>query len=171
VKCIIAGCRYIDNYQHVLDAVQASGFSIDLVVSGKSKGIDLLGERWAEENEKPVKLFPADWKAHPRAAGPIRNRKMAEFAGALIAIWDGRSRGTKNMIQEAQKRNLQVYIHRVEQTWWVSSKRMTFNVWTVDNIIIDSAPIGKKFTGQHIIRLLKWMKKQGGLRVHKYDSE
>lgn len=169
--CIIAGPRYIESYQHVIDAVEASGFCISCVVSGKAPGVDSLGERWAKEHNKPVESFPADWDKYKKAAGPIRNRQMAKFSQALIAVWDGNSRGTKNMIEEARKRKLQIYVHRVEQYWWVSSNKMTFGVVTVDNKIINSAPIGRKFIGQHLVRLLKWMNKQGGLRVHHYVNE
>jgi hypothetical protein len=46
-----------------------------------------------------------------KSAGPIRNRAMAEYAGALIAIWDGSSRGTLNMIETAKKLELKVFIY------------------------------------------------------------
>ena len=35
---------------------------------------------------------------------------MALFSDALIAFWDGKSTGTKNMIEEAKKLDLQVRI-------------------------------------------------------------
>lgn len=38
---------------------------------------------------------------------------MADYADALIAIWDGESRGTANMIEEAEKRGLKVFVYRV----------------------------------------------------------
>ena len=41
--------------------------------------------------------------AHDKAAGPIRNRQMAEYADYLIAFWDGESRGTRNMIETMKK--------------------------------------------------------------------
>ena len=45
-----------------------------------------------------------------RSAGPIRNKQMAEYADTLFAFWDGKSRGTKNMIDLAKKKNLHVII-------------------------------------------------------------
>lgn len=167
MRCIIAGSRYARKYEHIVNAVKASGFNISIVVSGKCRGFDELGELWAAKNNKIVDPFPADWNQYGRAAGPIRNRKMAENAHGLIALWDGKIKnsGTKNMIDEAIKKGLQVYVHRIDKNWWVSSEKMTFGVKTVDNIITDAAPIGKKFIGQHFINLLKWMKKQGGLKV------
>ena len=113
MKTIIAGSRDITDYETVRAAVDASGFHISAVVSGKARGVDRLGEQWAREYSVPVKEFPADWNRHGKAAGPIRNRQMADYAGALIAIWDGESHGTKDMIVQARKNNLMIYIHRV----------------------------------------------------------
>lgn len=76
-------------------AVDASGFRITEVVSGVAHGVDKLGERWAQAHKIPVKQFPAQWNKYGNAAGPIRNREMAEYADALIAVWDGQSRGHK----------------------------------------------------------------------------
>jgi hypothetical protein len=122
-RIIIAGGREIRDYDLIKRAVEESGFQISEVVSGMQKsvdaetgekfGADWLGIQWANENNIPVKPFPADWKYEGRAAGPIRNRKMAEYADGLIAIWDGKSKGTKNMIEEARKRDLKVYVLNV----------------------------------------------------------
>ncbi len=113
MKTIIAGSRDITDYETVRAAVDASGFQISEVVSGRARGADRLGEQWAREYGVPIKGFPADWNKHGKAAGPIRNRQMACYGEALIAIWDGESHGTKHMIVEARKNNLMVYIHRV----------------------------------------------------------
>jgi hypothetical protein len=110
MKTIIAGGRDINDYQLVLDAVKESQFAISTVVSGGAKGVDTLGERYATEMNLQLNVFVPDWDTHGRAAGPIRNRKMAENAEALIAIWDGKSRGTKNMIETARKLGLYVYV-------------------------------------------------------------
>ena len=69
---------------------------------------------WAFRTGTDVKEFPANWARHGRSAGPIRNQEMAEYADALIALWDGKSKGTENMISEAQKRGLKVYIHLIQ---------------------------------------------------------
>ena len=50
--------------------------------------------------------------------------------------------------------------------YWVSSKKMTFEVTvSLDGIIVDAAPIARKFIGQRFINLRRWMAKQGGLEV------
>jgi len=110
MKVIIAGSREIFDYNIVKEAIEESKFEITEVVSGTARGVDSLGERWAYEHKIPVKRFPADWDKHGKAAGIIRNSEMANYGEALIAIWDGESRGTKNMIDTAKKKNLQVFI-------------------------------------------------------------
>lgn len=113
MKVIIAGSRDIDDFSLVKEAVTESGFEITEVVSGKAPGVDKLGEQWAEQNDVPVKEFPADWKLHGKGAGPIRNVQMAKYAEALIALWDGQSRGTSNMIQNARAYGLEVHVKKV----------------------------------------------------------
>ena len=54
--------------------------------------------------------MPADWEKYGRSAGPKRNAQMAEIANALIAFWDGQSRGTKNMIETAKQKGLIVKV-------------------------------------------------------------
>lgn len=83
-----------------------------VIISGHASGADALGERYAQERGFQLETFPADWKAHGRAAGPIRNARMASAANALIAFWDGKSRGTKNMIEIAKNHNLKVVVVR-----------------------------------------------------------
>lgn len=110
MRVIIAGSRGINDYEIVEDAIKESQFPISVVVSGGAKGVDALGELYAESMNIPLHVFEPAWDVHGRAAGPIRNRKMAENADALIAIWDGKSRGTKNMIETAEKLGLIVYV-------------------------------------------------------------
>jgi hypothetical protein len=114
MKVIIAGSRSITDYEVVKLAVQQSGFQITEVVSGGAHGVDALGERWAIENSIPVKQFLAAWAALGKSAGPIRNSEMAEYADALIAVYDGASKGTKDVISKMQRANKQVFIYVVE---------------------------------------------------------
>lgn len=106
MKVIIAGTRDIKDYTLVVRAIEDSGWKdkITEVVSGCATGIDTLGEQWARANNIPVKEMPADWSSYGNSAGPMRNRKMAEYADAAIVIWDGKSRGTRNMIENMIRR-------------------------------------------------------------------
>ena len=113
MKVIIAGGRDITDYSLVLSALAESGFIPTEIVSGMAPGVDTLAVQYAQENNLPLQQFWAEWNFYGKSAGPIRNRKMAEYGDALIAIWDGESRGTKNMIEEATKRGLKVYVKMV----------------------------------------------------------
>jgi hypothetical protein len=116
MKTIIAGGRDINLPHIVEEAVQDSGFLISEIVSGRATGVDTLGENWALENKLPIAKFPADWNKHGKSAGYIRNSEMAKYAEALIAIWNGKSKGTKNMIDTANRLGLKVYIHMISSS-------------------------------------------------------
>ncbi len=113
MRVIIAGSRGITDIKKVYIAVAESDFTITQVISGTASGVDKLGEEYARYLGIPIKRFPADWDLHGKSAGYIRNQEMADNADALIAIWDGVSKGTKHMIDIAIKKGLNVYIHEV----------------------------------------------------------
>lgn len=81
-----------------------------IVLSGTAKGADTMGELYASERGFQLEKHPANWRIHGKAAGMVRNKEMAENANALIAFWDGRSPGTKNMIEIARKHGLRVMV-------------------------------------------------------------
>lgn len=110
MKTIIAGSRDIIDYGLVTEAMNRIDWDVTEIVSGGARGIDTLGERWASDNNVSLKIFPADWDTYGKAAGPIRNAQMAKYADALVAIWDGKSRGTSNMIGEAKDLGLKVVV-------------------------------------------------------------
>nr|WP_302052948.1 DUF2493 domain-containing protein [Shouchella clausii] len=118
IKVIVAGSRNFSNYallERKLDAILRNRVDEGVeIVSGKARGADTLGERYAKERGYAIKEFPADWEKNGKAAGPIRNRKMAEYADALVAFWDGKSRGTNNMIETAEELGLQVRVIKTE---------------------------------------------------------
>lgn len=115
-RVIVAGCRDFTDYELLKEKcnfyLQDKKPENVIIVSGHASGADALGERYAQERGLQLETFPADWKAHGRAAGPIRNAQMASVAHALIAFWDGKSRGVMNMIDTAKKHNLQVAVVR-----------------------------------------------------------
>jgi len=112
VKVIIAGSRSIVDKEVVERAVRESGFRITEVISGGARGVDALGEEIARDLGVPVQRFLPAWDVYGKAAGAIRNEAMAKVADALIAVWDGKSGGTRNMMWQARRRGLQVYVCR-----------------------------------------------------------
>lgn len=115
-KLIIAGGRTYSDFNQVeasflayLEEHQLESKDM-LIVSGGASGADRLGEQLAKKHGLAVKVFPADWNQHGKAAGPIRNKEMATFADGLLAFWDGASRGTKSMIALAKGEGLTVSV-------------------------------------------------------------
>lgn len=112
MKVIIAGGRTFNDYDSLLqkcDYFLSQQTEIE-IVSGTANGADKLGEKYGNEKGYPIKQFPADWDKFGKSAGYKRNEEMAKYADALIAFWDGNSKGTKHMINIAHKYNLKVKI-------------------------------------------------------------
>jgi hypothetical protein len=122
-RVIVAGSRTIRDRALVWAKIEAItrrlwsrwGFEI---VSGLADGPDTLAVQWAENAgfAGSVARFPADWNRYGRAAGPIRNAQMSWYATHLLAIWDGHSAGTHNMIETARRDGLAVRVSTVEAT-------------------------------------------------------
>ena len=113
MKVIIAGSRILHlSTEELQQIVTASGFDVTVLCSGAARGVDQSAELWATERNIPVERFVPDWRRFGRAAGLMRNRQMAQCAIALIAIWDGESRGTAHMIKVARQLKLKVYVHQ-----------------------------------------------------------
>ena len=113
MKVIIAGSRELWlSEDEMAQAVADSGYQITEVVSGNARGIDRCGETWGYENDIPVKLFPANWDRYGKAAGVMRNQEMADYANALLAIWNGKSAGTRDMIARMRRLGKPVFIVR-----------------------------------------------------------
>jgi hypothetical protein len=107
---IIAGSRGVLDYQRVRQAALDAPWLISLVISGGARGVDLLGERFAREFDLPILQFIPDWQFHGRRAGVLRNIEMAKVAGALVAVWDGASRGTEHMISAMKQAGKPVFL-------------------------------------------------------------
>ena len=112
-KVIVAGGREFNDYillEEKLDKILSKRLPDVEIVSGTARGADALGESYAHKNKLPIKQFPADWNKYGKAAGPIRNKQMAEYADACIVFWDGKSRGTKSMINLATEQGIPIRV-------------------------------------------------------------
>jgi hypothetical protein len=120
LKVIIAGSRSVarissrrwdyDQLATVLEnAIAESNFEITEVISGGAGGPDRAGEQWAARNSIPVTVIKPNWKLG-RGAGLIANRQLAEAGEALIALHDGESTGTQDMIEHMKSAGLPVHI-------------------------------------------------------------
>ena len=117
-RVIIAGGRDFDNFRFLCKTAMhllQNKENVE-IVSGCARGADELGEKFGKFMGFPIKQFPANWDEFGKAAGHIRNKEMAKYSDALIAFWDGESRGTANMIEEAEKLNLKVVVKKYKVT-------------------------------------------------------
>ncbi len=135
-RIIVAGGRNFSDFElltHSLDNILTKAKVKDvIIVSGKAKGADTLGEEYAKLRGHAVAPFPADWdnihvpgavvkvnsrgKKYNSKAGAIRNEEMARYAaaspvrGVLVAFWNGEAGGTSLMITIARAYGLRVFI-------------------------------------------------------------
>lgn len=117
-RVVIAGCRDYNNYGEAKTYIDFCLSNVKeeneiIIVSGCASGADAIGERYAEENGFEVEKYPADWQRYGRGAGPRRNRQMAEISDYVICFWDGKSKGTKSMIEFAHKYGKPVKIKKI----------------------------------------------------------
>ena len=119
-RVVIAGCRDYTNYDELKAYVDMCLSNIRkdndiIIVSGGAKGADSLGEQYANENGFEVELHLADWDKYGRGAGPQRNKEMAAVSDFVICFWDGKSRGTKSMIEYAKQLNKPVRVKQIQK--------------------------------------------------------
>jgi hypothetical protein len=114
-RVIVAGGRDFDDYGLMTQRLDHLFSRMDkppVIVSGAANGADLNGEGYAGLRGLRIERFPAWWRYHGKKAGPLRNFKMAWRATHLVAFWDGKSRGTKSMIEMATREGLRVRVVR-----------------------------------------------------------
>lgn len=127
-KLIIAGSRTLNvSSGFIWGLIETLGLDKELnwdeleIVSGGASGIDKDGEYFAKFNDLGVRIFNADWDEHGKSAGPLRNKQMAEYADALLVIWDGESKDSMNMKLEMQQLGKPVYEVIIRKTQWIVS--------------------------------------------------
>lgn len=116
MKVIIAGPRDLNvSQQTMLRAVERSGFEVTEVVHGGASGVDMGAAELAFTYMMPEKVFRPRWNTHGRAAGPMRNRKMAEYGDALVVVKrrGKETAGTSSMVREAERKGLPVHVEGV----------------------------------------------------------
>ncbi|MBQ8423091.1 MAG: DUF2493 domain-containing protein [Coprobacter sp.] len=116
-RVIVAGGRDFDDYEFMsqqLDELFWGGSNFDAgqikIISGMAEGADILAIRYADEHRLTKILFPANWKYHHRSAGFLRNEDMLSIATHLVAFWDGKSSGTRHMIEIAREKGIPVWV-------------------------------------------------------------
>ena len=148
MRLIVSGSR---NTQHRSAMAQVkAGYASYLklfpaattLLQGGARGIDAAAKAFFSNLGIPVENYPADWLRYGHSAGPRRNHQMAALGDTLLAVWDGESKGTKNMVTEARKRNLPVVVTRPDDsgaiwlTYGISPAKIAeYHGWTVGTIL------------------------------------
>ena len=121
IRIIVAGSRGFDNYSLLSSRLDKYMEEMSPVyrknaeiISGTARGADQLGEKYAEAKGLILKQFPANWDKFGNKAGYLRNKDMAEYAsegiGVLFLFWDGKSKGSKNMLELAHRYELELNV-------------------------------------------------------------
>ena len=120
-RLIVAGSRHFTDYDFLrstLDEITAGIHDEIEIVSGNARGADRLGERYASEHNITVALFPADWSVFGKPAGIIRNQIMLNYAikenPLVVVFWDGKSRGSLDMIRRARNAGIETKVFRTD---------------------------------------------------------
>lgn len=114
IRLIVAGGRDFNDRALMCDELHKFLPGITLaalvLICGEARGADSLGKSIMQQLGVPIESYPAEWDRLGKSAGYTRNTDMANVATHLIAFWDGKSKGTKHMIDIAQRKNLFIHI-------------------------------------------------------------
>ncbi len=115
MKTIIAGGRDYRFTPEDYEFLERIRHTITEVVTGGATGADECGHVWANANWINTTVFHANWEDHGKAAGPLRNKDMAEFVspdGQVILFPGGR--GTDSMARCAADAKLTIIDRRTK---------------------------------------------------------
>ena len=117
-RIVIAGCRYYKNYDEAKKYIDECLMSLSeehtiIIISGGADGADSIGECYAAEHGFEIERYPALWNKYGKKAGPLRNRQMAQVCDMVICFWDGKSNGTRSMIDNAKKLGKRVCVKSI----------------------------------------------------------
>ncbi|MBQ8538797.1 MAG: DUF2493 domain-containing protein [Ruminococcus sp.] len=118
-RVVVAGCR---NYTDFDEAKKYIDYCLSevkksheiIIVSGGCKGADMLGERYAREQNLQIERYCAQWDLYGKSAGPKRNLEMAKVCDYVICFWDSKSKGTASMIKCAKELDKPVRIKWIQ---------------------------------------------------------
>lgn len=113
MKVLVCGGRDYGDRQAVYDALDRLE-DVDAMICGGARGADRLAQDWAGMRGIVCRAYPADWEAHGRAAGPIRNQQMLDVEKPDLVVAFPGGRGTADMVERAIAAGVPVFHPRTE---------------------------------------------------------
>lgn len=80
------------------------------IVSGGAKGVDQSAKEYANKNDIALKEFLPEYEKYGRRAPLVRNDLIVDYADVVLAFWNGKSTGTKYVIEKCKAKNKKVRI-------------------------------------------------------------
>jgi len=116
-KIVVAGGREFSDYELLKDKmdslIKAKSLTHEvIIISGTAKGADMMGETYAADRQLNIMKFPAQWELHGKSAGYKRNVHMSTVADAVVVFWDGKSKGSKHMVDISKAAGLPLRVVR-----------------------------------------------------------
>lgn len=117
MRVLVCGSRHFEDSRLLYDALDEIKWQkgITTIISGGARGADTLAERYAENENLEMEVYPANWEKFGKSAGPIRNGEMLIHGkpDLVVAFLAKNNRGTKNMIEQAEKAGVPVHVVQI----------------------------------------------------------
>jgi hypothetical protein len=116
MKLAVVGSRDIVDEELIFNSINSVIKDVGgdvTIISGGARGVDSIAVKWAKDNNVPFIEFRADWNKFGKAAGMIRNKDIIRECDTVLAIWDGKSKGTENSIKLGYSLNKNVVVINV----------------------------------------------------------
>lgn len=113
MKVAIIGSRTFNDYNFLKETLEPYIENITMIISGGADGADSLAEKWAKKSEKDIMIYNPKWSLYGKRAGYIRNKKIVENCDALLAFWDGKSKGTKSSLDLCEELEVPYKVVRI----------------------------------------------------------
>lgn len=110
MKLLICGSREITEFDFTAYVPEDT----EVIITGGAKGIDSIGETYAREKGIAYETHLPEYGRYGRGAPMVRNKQMVDLADAVLAVWDGKSSGTKQTVKYAEDAGKPVTVVRVD---------------------------------------------------------